>query len=212
LAGFRQLGISASATGYIPKSELPSLYSALDAYLLTSRVEGGPCTVFEAMACNTVVIATRVGAVPDLIVDGLNGYSAEVNDVETLVNAINEVGSSPEKRNQIGARARETVVKLPWGTALAPLEAVYDDLVRSRRHSAVAAPRWLSDPQQLLHTASAADALSNVIDRIRRKSITPFAGWSLLLEMLDRKSPADVLRGLAMLRGITHRYNPTVPS
>ena len=88
LAGLRELGISANATGYIRKSDLPALYSSFDAYLLTSRVEGGPCTVFEAMACETNVVSTRVGAVPELIVDGVNGYSADVDDSEALLSAI----------------------------------------------------------------------------------------------------------------------------
>ena len=212
LTGLRQLGISVSATGYIPKSDLAALYSALDAYLLTSRVEGGPCTVFEAMACNTVVIATRVGAVPDLIVDGENGYSATVDDVESLVAAVVKVGTSPNLRQQLGQRARETVVRLPWSTVLTPLENVYDQLVRSRRGAPVQGPHWMTQPNGILHTASAADALANVINRIRKKTVTPVGGLRLLMEMLDRKSPLDVVRGLAMLRGLTYKTPRSLPS
>lgn len=212
LSGLRQLGISVSATGYISKSDLPALYSALDAYLLTSRVEGGPCTVFEAMACNTVVIATRVGAVPDLIRDGDNGYSTNIDDVESLVAAVVKVGTSPEVRQRLGERARETVVRLPWNIVLNPLEDVYDQLVRSRRGASVAGPDWLNQPNALLHTACAADALANVITRIRKKAVTPVGGLRLLIEMLDRKSPLDVLRGLAMLRGMAYKCPPSLPS
>jgi hypothetical protein len=212
LSGLRQLGISVSATGYIPKSDLPALYSALDAYLLTSRIEGGPCTVFEAMACNTVVIATRVGAVPDLIVDGENGYSANVDDVDSLVAAVVKVGTSPDLRGRLGQRARETVVRLPWQTVLTPLEDVYDHLVRSRRRAPAQGPHWMAQPNGILHTACAADALANVINRIRKKAVTPVEGLRLLAEMLDRKSPLDVLRGLAMLRGVTYKSRRSLSS
>lgn len=107
LADMRASGISASATGYIRKSDLPALYSSLDVYLLTSRVEGGPCTVFEAMACETAVVATRVGAVPELIVDGVNGYSANADDREVLVSAIVAL----EQSRKIELRSVERVGK-----------------------------------------------------------------------------------------------------
>jgi glycosyltransferase involved in cell wall biosynthesis len=213
MADLQRSGISASATGYIRKSDLPNLYSALDVYLLTSRVEGGPCTVFEAMACQTPVVATRVGAVPDLIVDGLNGYSADIDDVDSLVAAVVNIGTSSERRIQLGLDARATVVKRPWANALDPLETVYDELISSRYPAkTVAGPAWMAQPQKLFHTSCAADALASVINRLRRRSITPFQGIRLLFEMLDRKSIYDVVRGLAMLRGITYRYEGPVAS
>jgi glycosyltransferase involved in cell wall biosynthesis len=206
LAGLGTLGISASATGYIRKSDLPALYSALDAYLLTSRVEGGPCTVFEAMACETAVVSTRVGAVPELIVDGVNGYSADVDDVESLLKSIVAIGRSPESRREIGMNARETVSKLPWGAVLAPLESVYDSLIESRIRSGATerGPSWMRNPEELLRTSSAADAWGNVIGRFRMRTIGPVQGMKLLFEMIDRKSIPDLIRGLAMLRGLTY--------
>ncbi len=129
----RALGVSISSTGYIRKADLPALYSALDVYLLTSRVEGGPCTVFEAMACETPVVSTRVGAVPELIVDGVNGYSADIDDTEGLLAAVVELGQSPAKRTAVGKEGRLTIAKRTWRTALSPLEGVYDELIRQRR-------------------------------------------------------------------------------
>ena len=152
LANLRQLGISANATGYIRKSDLPALYSALDVYLLTSRVEGGPCTVFEAMACETAVVSTRVGAVPDLIRDGLNGLSAKVDDREALTSAIISLDQSPDKRIEMGKCARETVLRLSWGAVLSPLEGVYDELIELRRREGLPqpGPDWMNNPQALM--------------------------------------------------------------
>jgi glycosyltransferase involved in cell wall biosynthesis len=207
LMELRMLGISASATGYIRKSDLPDLYSAFDTYLLTSRVEGGPCTVFEAMACETAVVSTRVGAVPELIVDEFNGYSAEVDDRESLLSAIVELEKFPEKRVKIIKNARETVSKRTWGSVLTPLEGVYDGLVQLRRTkgAAQAGPAWMVDTAGLLKASCAADALSNVINQVRKGSLSAAKGIGQLCEMLDRQSVVDILRGTALLLGTSFK-------
>jgi glycosyltransferase involved in cell wall biosynthesis len=204
LVGLNALGISASATGYIRKADLPALYSALDVYLLTSRVEGGPCTVFEAMACETAVVSTRVGAVPSLIVDGVNSFSADVDDADALLSAIVTLSQSSDQRRQIAHNARETVSQLPWGAVLSPLEAVYDELIdlrRNRMGPPSAGPDWMSDPQALLRASCAADALANVIPRVRNRSMSVGKGIRMLHEMLNNQSLVDIAKGAAMLKG-----------
>jgi glycosyltransferase involved in cell wall biosynthesis len=207
LAGLRELGISANATGYIRKSDLPALYSSFDAYLLTSRVEGGPCTVFEAMACETNVVSTRVGAVPELIVDGVNGYSADVDDSEALLSAILALEQSPEKGIEMGRNGRETVSRRSWGAVLGPLEAVYDDLIRLRQKMGTPAPgpAWMKDPQGLLRASCAADALAYVIPRVRDGSMSVSKGIRMLLEMQNKQSIIDIAKGAAMLRGTSFK-------
>jgi glycosyltransferase involved in cell wall biosynthesis len=206
LAELRAMGISVSSTGYIRKTDLPALYSALDVYLLTSRVEGGPCTVFEAMACQTAVVSTRVGAVPELIVDGVNGYSADVDDSEGLLAAIVELGRSPERRAAIAASGRTVMVGRSWEAALSPLEDVYDDLIRQRRAtgSPSPGPAWMNDPDGLLRASCAADAILTIYTRIRKGTMKLDTGLRMLREMLSGQSPVDIAKGAAMIR----RYRP----
>lgn len=200
-------GLSASASGYVSKAELPALYSALDTYLLTSRVEGGPCTVFEAMACETPVVATEVGAVPTLIQDGVNGFTAKIDDTEALVKAVVALGRDRQRARTMGKAARETAVRLPWGDVLSSLGPVYASLTQPglTGHVAAPGPRWMSDPAALLRTSSAADALASVIGRVQRHSISVRQAFALLPDMLDRRSLVDVLRGAAMLRRFSYR-------
>lgn len=195
-------GVSASATGFIRKSDLPALYSTFDVYLLTSRVEGGPCTILEAMACETAVVSTRVGAVPHWVLDGVNGYSTEIGDAEGLLAAIVELHRSPEKRAAMARQARSTAVAHAWGQMLSPLEGVYDALIAERRalHVPEPRPRWMRDPAGLLRASCAADAFLNVYARIRRRALTVAGGLRLLREMLIGLSLADLVRGAAMLR------------
>ena len=61
------------------------MYHALDAYVVSSRQEGGPKAVLEAMATAVPLVSTRVGQATDLIRHRQNGCLVEVDDVEGLV-------------------------------------------------------------------------------------------------------------------------------
>ena len=198
------IGVSVSATGYLRKADIPALYSALDVYLLTSRVEGGPCTILEAMACETPVVSTRVGAVPQWIVDGVNGYSADVDDVDSLLAAILELHRSPEKRVDIGREGRATAIARSWGTMLTPLEGVYDALIEKRRAAGIPAPlpRWMNDPAALLRASCAGDAFLNIYLGVRHRKLTVARGLRMLREMLHGLKLSDLFRGAAMVRRI----------
>ena len=73
--------------------ELVNLYPALDFYLITSREEGGPKGLMESMASGIPVVSTAVGMAPDLIVNRVNGYMVETEDVEGLTGSALELMS-----------------------------------------------------------------------------------------------------------------------
>lgn len=64
--------------------EISNYYNALDLYLVTSREEGGPKAVLEAMATGIPLVSTKVGMAADVIKEGYNGLLADVDDVEML--------------------------------------------------------------------------------------------------------------------------------
>lgn len=59
-----------------------------DVFVLPSYAEGLPCALLEAMAAGNAVIATRVGAIPDVVIPGLHGILVPPHDVAALANAI----------------------------------------------------------------------------------------------------------------------------
>ncbi|WP_336003477.1 glycosyltransferase [Halorientalis halophila] len=73
----------------VPHDEMPTYMNAADALLLTSRREGSPNTVKEAMACNTPIVATAVGDVPERL-DGVTPSAVGRTDAE-LVEGLVEV-------------------------------------------------------------------------------------------------------------------------
>lgn len=73
--------------------ELGRLFHALDAYVITSRQEGGPKAAFESMASGVPLITTRVGQAMDVVRHGHNGWMVDVEDAEGLAYWIEYVRS-----------------------------------------------------------------------------------------------------------------------
>ena len=110
---------------WIPKSDLIVLYSHASLFVCPSIYEPFGIINLEAMACGTPVVASAVGGIPEVIIQGetgllvpfepINTQSWEPRDPEKfskdLANAINSLLSSPEKIKTMGAKSRERVEK-----------------------------------------------------------------------------------------------------
>lgn len=77
--------------GRVPHRRVADLMAACDALLLSSRSEGDPNVVLEALASGRPVAATRVGGVEDLVRPGENGFLAEPGDAAGLAEALAQV-------------------------------------------------------------------------------------------------------------------------
>jgi glycosyltransferase involved in cell wall biosynthesis len=80
----------------------------VDVCLVTSRQEGGPKAVLEAMATGVPLVTTRVGQATELVADGQNGLLADVEDVDALVAAVEHVHEDAELRARLRASGRAT--------------------------------------------------------------------------------------------------------
>jgi N-acetyl-alpha-D-glucosaminyl L-malate synthase BshA len=77
-----------------------------DIMLVPSELESFGLAALEAMACEVVPIATRVGGVPELIEHGKSGYLADVGDVDTMANYAIDLLSDDNKLNEMRQAAR----------------------------------------------------------------------------------------------------------
>jgi glycosyltransferase involved in cell wall biosynthesis len=90
------------------RTELADAYHSVDVCLVTSRQEGGPKAVLEAMATGVPLVTTRVGQATELVVDGENGLLADVDDLDALVAAVERVHGDAALRARLRSAGRAT--------------------------------------------------------------------------------------------------------
>ena len=92
------------------RKDLATIYAATDVFLLTSRNEGTPVALIEAMASGTPGVSTDVGGVGDVMGGPDAGRLAPFDDAAGLAHAIGDLIADPAQRRAMGARARSRVL------------------------------------------------------------------------------------------------------
>ena len=72
-----------------------------DAFCLTSKYEGLPISLLEALSCGVTPICTSVGGIPDVITDGANGYLSKEQNIESYCDAIKRFMKAPLSRSKL---------------------------------------------------------------------------------------------------------------
>lgn len=128
------LGLDETVSWLGARHDVPSVLRALDAVVLPSQdvVETFPVSILEAMACEVPVIVSDVGAVRDMLDDGVEGRIVRPNDPTALAHALRMVQGDGAMRLRMGCAGRArvlrefTVERMVKGYA-----AVVEELVRS---------------------------------------------------------------------------------
>jgi len=111
-AALEQLRRRAAAAGGVvmllgERSDVPDLVAACDVVCLTSRTEGLPVTVLEAMSLGRAVVATAVGGIPGVVEQGRTGILVEPGDDGAFARALAAVASEPERLAAMGRAGSE---------------------------------------------------------------------------------------------------------
>jgi glycosyltransferase involved in cell wall biosynthesis len=91
------------------QSDIAKYLSAADVFVLPSSTEGFPLSILEAMAMNVVVVASRVGAIPDVIVNGVDGYVISPGSKEEIIECIEKLRVDIKLMKKMKKLAREKV-------------------------------------------------------------------------------------------------------
>jgi glycosyltransferase involved in cell wall biosynthesis len=100
--------------GFVPAEDLPALYALADVFVMPSLEEGFGMCVVEAMAAGTPVVASRAGAMAQVVEDGRNGRLVDVGDVDGLAHALGDLLSSPDARERMGEQAQYRARDFSW--------------------------------------------------------------------------------------------------
>ncbi|WP_250563272.1 glycosyltransferase [Sphaerisporangium fuscum] len=116
------------------RSDTETIYSAADVVLLTSDNEGTPLTLIEAGMAGTPAVATRVGSVAEVVLDGRTGLLAGRDPAE-LARHVVRLLRDPALAREMGEAARR------WTTSAFPVERLVSDTEALYRAAARTAPR-----------------------------------------------------------------------
>lgn len=114
------------------RKDVPDLMAAADLVVLPSVAEAFGLVLTEALYLGTPVVATRVGGIPEIIDDGVDGVLVPPADSEQLADAISALLRDSDRRRQMSGRGKAKVVGLfQFEAMVRAYEAVYDQLERA---------------------------------------------------------------------------------
>jgi len=120
--------------GNIDGPEKDAFFRGIDVLCLPSSAENLPIALLEAMAYGRPVITTPVGAIPELVADGAQGWLVPVGGIEVLAAALGEAASEPEQVKRRGQAAWDRVADgYTWECSGPKVTALYDAVQHNLR-------------------------------------------------------------------------------
>jgi glycosyltransferase involved in cell wall biosynthesis len=127
------LGVAGQVRWLGWRRDLATIYGATDVFLLTSRNEGTPVALIEAMASGVPGVSTDVGGVKDVIDSADAGVRAPFGDIAALAAGVDALLEDPARRRAMGARARASVLaRFDIERLVGDIAAVYQDMREQR--------------------------------------------------------------------------------
>lgn len=112
--------------GNVPHEKVPDLLTDIDIFVMPSQSESFGVAAAEAQAMEIPVVASRVGGVPEVVVDGKTGFLVEPKDIDGFVRAISRLIEDPALREEMGKEGRKHVLEhFEWGRCAAKMAKVY---------------------------------------------------------------------------------------
>jgi glycosyltransferase involved in cell wall biosynthesis len=115
------------------RTDVPEILQALDIFVLPSNWEGLPNAVLEAMAAGLPVVATRVGGVPEVVVEGQTGILVPPRDPNALADALLTLLRDPNLRRRMGQAGRQRVQEyFSVDQMVSKTETLYEQLLSEK--------------------------------------------------------------------------------
>jgi len=125
--------------GSVSQDELPLHYNAADVCVLPSHYESFGLAALEAAACGRPVVASEVGGLPTIVLNGSTGYLVEPRHSDTMAERLCELLDDDMLRSRMGSAARTHAETLGWDRAADALLDRYREMVPAQNPSSVPA-------------------------------------------------------------------------
>ncbi|MGD0698096.1 MAG: N-acetyl-alpha-D-glucosaminyl L-malate synthase BshA [Terriglobia bacterium] len=129
----KKKGLSRDVIFMGKQNQVQSLLNCGDALLLPSELESFGLAALEGMACGVPAICSKVGGVPEVITDGVEGYLVPVGDVNTMAVRALEILTNPDRRAQMGEAARARALNQFCSSKIIPqYESLYRQVLDNK--------------------------------------------------------------------------------
>lgn len=116
-----------SVVGRVPLKEVGRYYERASIFCVPTRIEPFGIVFLEAFAHELPVVATRIGALPDFVIDDETGYLVPPDDPDALAQRLSDLLADPGKRRIFGERGRELVrSRYNWNATGTAIRAVIE--------------------------------------------------------------------------------------
>ncbi len=129
------LGIETYVTfvGEVPHPQVAGYFNSADVFVLPSRQEGLGIVLLEAMAARTVIVASDVGGIPDLVKNGENGLLVAPENPEELARALSTVIREPQLRDSLADKGLQIVKRFTYEQAARDTLSFINEHVEHKR-------------------------------------------------------------------------------
>lgn len=121
--------------GRLDGEDLTAAYASADAFVFPSALETFGLVVLEAMAAGLPVVGSRVGGVPDVVEEGVTGYTFDIGDTAGLVEGVQHLLNNRAQLPQMSQAARDFAVAQSWDSINAEMITFYERVIAAKKNS-----------------------------------------------------------------------------
>lgn len=114
-------------TGFIPADDLPRLLNSVDVFLMPSEAELLSIASLEAMSTGLPLLVARSKALPELVQEGVNGYTFIPGDIDDVARCMKLMADQPDRLPEMGAASLQLVQKHSLENVIKRYEALYQN-------------------------------------------------------------------------------------
>lgn len=125
-------GLPVHFAGFLQGDDLAAAFASADVFVFPSELESFGLVAVESLAAGVPVIASRVGGIPDVIQDGVTGWTYDAGDVEALITLIQQALMYRDSLPAMGRAGRAFAETRTWPNIMEEVVQLYETLKPQR--------------------------------------------------------------------------------